>query len=58
MKLKTLAQAALLACALGGASVQAADIDFTKLTHHVTIAEAPVVYFTSDISPEGLMAAY
>lgn len=58
MKLKTLAQALLLACTLGGASVQAADIDFTQLTHRVTTAEAPVVYFTSDISPEGLMAAY
>ena len=63
MKLKTLAQATMAALALSGAALLsstalAADIDFTKLAHRVTESSAPVVYFTSDISPEGLQAAY
>ena len=63
MKIKTLAQATIAALALSSAALfsstaTAADIDFTKLEHRVTDSSAPVVYFTSDISPEGLQAAY
>ena len=38
----------------------ASRIDFSQLQHRVTAADskAPVVYFTSDISPAGLMKAY
>lgn len=56
MKLKHLC-AALAAVALSG-SVNAAEIDFYKLEHRVSAASAPTVYFTSDISPQSLMAAY
>lgn len=61
MQLKKLAQATLMALALGGvmgSTALAADIDFSKLEHRVTESSAPVVYFTKDISPAGLMAAY
>lgn len=61
MQLKKLAQATLMALALGGvmgSTALAADIDFSKLEHRVTESSAPVVYFTQDISPAGLMAAY
>lgn len=56
MKLKHL-YAAIAAVALSG-SVSAAEIDFFKLEHRVSAASAPTVYFTSDISPQGLMATY
>lgn len=45
----------------GAAETDAANrIDFSRLQHRVTAADskAPVVYFTSDISPEGIMKAY
>lgn len=59
MKLKLLAASCLAACvALSGPASFAADIDFSTLQHRVESSSAPVVYFTSDISPEGLNKAY
>ncbi|MBO8415476.1 MAG: DUF362 domain-containing protein [Proteobacteria bacterium] len=48
--------AAALTAAAGGAL--AADIDFNSLKHRVSDESAPAVYFTADISPEGLNKAY
>lgn len=46
------------AAATSTAAVGAAAIDFSTLKHRVEDTSAPVVYFTKDISPEGLMKAY
>lgn len=59
MKLKLLAASCLSACLAFGASASlAADIDFSTLKHRVEDTSAPVVYFTSDISPAGLEKAF
>ena len=51
--------AAILGTALSfGTCAHAADIDFESLKHRTTDTSAPVVYYTSDLSPEGLMKAY
>ena len=55
MKLKLLAAACL---AFGASTSMAADIDFSTLKHRVEDTSAPVVYFTSDISPAGLEKAF
>lgn len=52
------AVAAASLCAAGMASAQAADIDFNTLKHRVPDESAPAVFFTKDISPEGLNKAY
>lgn len=59
MKLKHLATVftTCLACITASATV-AADIDLNTLKHRVDDANAPVVYFTKDISPDGLMKAF
>ena len=59
MKLKLLAASCLSAClAFGASTSMAADIDFSTLKHRVEDTSAPVVYFTSDISPAGLEKAF
>lgn len=56
--MQNLIKTALAAACLASFAATAADIDFDKLEHRSADASAPAVYFTSDISPEGLMKAY
>ncbi len=51
----TLVAAAL---ALASTSVLAVNVDALDLTHRVTDATAPKVFYTEDISPQGLDAVY
>lgn len=57
MKLST----TLMGAALGAllcTSAMAADIDVSKLPHRTDDASAPVVYMTTDISPEAMLGIY
>ena len=56
-KLTALAAAVGLALSCGF-TAHAADINFDALKNRTTDTSAPVVYFTSDISPAGLQAAF
>ena len=57
--MKQILSAAALCAALAAAgSVLAADIDFNTLEHRTEDANAPQVFFTREISPQGLMQAY
>ena len=57
--MKQILSAAALCAALAAAgSVLAADIDFNALEHRTEDANAPQVFFTREISPQGLMQAY
>lgn len=58
MKFQALAAAIAAAALSFSASALSADIDFDKLQHRVSDQSAPKVFFTSDISPAGLMKAY
>jgi len=48
------------ACSIFGTTLSyaAGNLDFSTLEHRTDDAKAPVVYFTKDITPEGVIAAY
>ncbi len=56
--MQNLIKTALAAACLASCAAFAQDINFDKLEHRTADVSAPAVYFTADISPEGLMKAY
>ena len=54
---RSLSLVCAVACLFAGSAL-AADIDMSKLANRVTDSAAPQVFFTKDISPDGLMAAF
>lgn len=48
------------ACSIFGTTLSyaAGNLDFSTLDHRTDNDKAPVVYFTKDITPEGVIAAY
>lgn len=58
MKLKCKSISLLAAALLASFTALAADINTDTLKHRVESKDAPVVYMTTDISPDGMMKAF